>query len=73
MGTQSGSVEIVDVSANVVAASFAIHDSVVSGLKWLGKSRIFSFSYNEVCNKRCSVEVTKLLDDLISNTVLCII
>lgn len=47
LGTQSGSVEIVDVSANAVAASFAIHDSVVRGLRWLGNSRLVSFSYNE--------------------------
>nr|XP_043627885.1 WD repeat-containing protein 11-like isoform X2 [Erigeron canadensis] len=47
LGTQSGSVEIVDVSANAVAASFSIHDSVVRGLRWLGNSRLVSFSYNQ--------------------------
>ncbi|KAK1418470.1 hypothetical protein QVD17_27615 [Tagetes erecta] len=47
LGTQSGSVEIIDVSANAVAASFSIHDSVVRGLRWLGNSRLVSFSYNQ--------------------------
>lgn len=47
LGTQSGSLEIIDVSANAVAASFSIHDSVVRGLRWLGNSRLVSFSYNE--------------------------
>ncbi|KAL8239747.1 hypothetical protein R6Q59_016314 [Mikania micrantha] len=47
LGTQSGSVEIIDVSANAVAASFSIHDGVVRGLRWLGNSRLVSFSYNQ--------------------------
>lgn len=47
LGTQSGSVDIVDVSANAVAASFSIHDSVVRGLRWLGNTRLVSFSYNQ--------------------------
>ncbi|XP_071737207.1 uncharacterized protein [Rutidosis leptorrhynchoides] len=47
LGTQSGSVEIIDVSANAVAASFSVHDSVVRGLRWLGNSRLVSFSYSE--------------------------
>ncbi|XP_024959372.1 WD repeat-containing protein 11-like [Cynara cardunculus var. scolymus] len=47
LGTQSGSVDIVDVSANAVAASFAIHDSVVRGLRWLGNTRLVSFSYSQ--------------------------
>ncbi|KAK9073807.1 hypothetical protein SSX86_006401 [Deinandra increscens subsp. villosa] len=47
LGTQSGSVEIIDVAANAVAASFSIHDSVVRGLRWLGNSRLVSFSYNQ--------------------------
>ncbi|KAM0031040.1 putative transcription factor WD40-like family [Helianthus debilis subsp. tardiflorus] len=47
LGTQSGSVEVIDVSANAVAASFSIHDSVVRGLRWLGNSRLVSFSYTQ--------------------------
>ncbi|CAH1449108.1 unnamed protein product [Lactuca virosa] len=47
LGTQSGSVDIVDVSANAVAASFCIHDSVVRGLRWLGNTRLVSFSYTQ--------------------------
>lgn len=47
LGTQSGSVDIVDVSANAVAASFCIHESVVRGLRWLGNTRLVSFSYSQ--------------------------
>ncbi|KAL7589048.1 hypothetical protein Lser_V15G37852 [Lactuca serriola] len=47
LGTQSGSVDIVDVSVNVVAASFCIHDSVVRGLRWLGNTRLVSFSHTQ--------------------------
>ncbi|PWA36677.1 transducin family protein / WD-40 repeat family protein [Artemisia annua] len=62
LGTQSGSVEIVDVSENVVAASFAIHDSVVRSLRWLGNSRIVSFSYNElVCSFLLLLNFDKLI------------
>ncbi|XP_027073005.2 uncharacterized protein [Coffea arabica] len=45
LGTQSGSIEVIDVSANAVAASFSVHNSVVRGLRWLGNSRLVSFSY----------------------------
>ncbi|KAL4564018.1 hypothetical protein LXL04_028068 [Taraxacum kok-saghyz] len=47
LGTQSGSVDIIDVSANAVTASFYIHDSVVRGLRWLGNTRLVSFSYTQ--------------------------
>lgn len=45
LGTQSGSIEVIDVPANAVAASFSVHSSVVRGLRWLGNSRLVSFSY----------------------------
>ena len=48
LGTQSGSIEVIDVSANAVAASFSVHNSVVRGLRWLGNSRLVSFSYIQV-------------------------
>ncbi|KAK3025871.1 hypothetical protein RJ639_042300 [Escallonia herrerae] len=45
LGTQSGTIDVIDVSANAVAASFSVHNSVVRGLRWLGNSRLVSFSY----------------------------
>lgn len=48
LGTQNGSIEVIDISANSVAASFSVHNSVVRGLRWLGNSRLVSFSYTQV-------------------------
>lgn len=48
LGTQSGTIDIIDVSANAVAASFSVHNSTVRGLRWLGNSRLVSFSYAQV-------------------------
>ncbi|KAF9662884.1 hypothetical protein SADUNF_Sadunf18G0100900 [Salix dunnii] len=51
LGTQCGTIDVVDVSANAVAASFSVHNSTVRGLRWLGNSRLVSFSYNQVNEK----------------------
>lgn len=51
LGTQSGAVDVVDVSANAVAASFSVHNGTVRGLRWLGNSRVVSFSYSQVNEK----------------------
>ncbi|GLT26225.1 hypothetical protein SLA2020_013070 [Shorea laevis] len=51
LGTQSGTIDVVDVSANAVAASFSVHNSTVRGLRWLGNSRLVSFSYTQVSEK----------------------
>ncbi|KAL3535883.1 hypothetical protein ACH5RR_004344 [Cinchona calisaya] len=51
LGTQSGTIEVIDVSANAVAASFSVHNSVVRGLRWLGNSRLVSFSYTQGTEK----------------------
>ncbi|XP_057967387.1 uncharacterized protein LOC131157338 [Malania oleifera] len=51
LGTQSGTIDVVDVSANAVAASFSVHNSVVRGLRFLGNSRLVSFSYVQVNEK----------------------
>lgn len=51
LGTQSGTIEIVDVSANSVSACFSVHSSPVRGLRWLGNSRLVSFSYNQASEK----------------------
>ncbi|KAL6585966.1 hypothetical protein OROMI_002610 [Orobanche minor] len=51
LGTQSGTIDVVDISANAVAASFSVHSSVVRGLRWLGNSRLVSFSYTQVTEK----------------------
>ncbi|WVZ77962.1 hypothetical protein U9M48_025749 [Paspalum notatum var. saurae] len=51
LGTQNGTIEVVDVVANAVSVSFAVHSSTVRGLRWLGNSRLVSFSYNEVNDK----------------------
>ena len=48
LGTQSGTIDVVDVSANAVAASFSVHSGMVRGLRWLGNSRVVSFSYSQV-------------------------
>ncbi|KAH9761730.1 transducin family protein / WD-40 repeat family protein [Citrus sinensis] len=51
LGTQSGAVDVVDVSANAVTASFSVHNGTVRGLRWLGNSRLVSFSYSQVNEK----------------------
>ncbi|XP_030473657.1 uncharacterized protein LOC115691215 [Syzygium oleosum] len=51
LGTQSGAVDVIDVSANAVAASFLVHSGVVRGLRWLGNSRLVSFSYIQANEK----------------------
>ncbi|XP_058074403.1 uncharacterized protein LOC131223110 isoform X2 [Magnolia sinica] len=51
LGTQSGTIDVIDVSANAVAASFSVHSSIIRGLRWLGNSRLVSFSYVQVNDK----------------------
>lgn len=51
LGTQRGTIDIVDVSANAIAASFSVHNGMVRGLRWLGNSRLVSFSYSQVNEK----------------------
>lgn len=51
LGTQNGSIDVIDVSANAVAASFSVHNSLVRGLRWLGNTRLVSFSYMQVNEK----------------------
>ncbi|XP_010687946.2 uncharacterized protein LOC104902003 [Beta vulgaris subsp. vulgaris] len=51
LGTQTGTIEIVDVSANAVTGSFVVHSGVVRGLRWLGNSRMVSFSYTQANEK----------------------
>ncbi|GMH27310.1 hypothetical protein Nepgr_029153 [Nepenthes gracilis] len=51
LGTQSGTIEIVDVSSNAFAACFTVHSGFVRGLRWLGNSRLVSFSYNQANEK----------------------
>ncbi|PKA64675.1 hypothetical protein AXF42_Ash007422 [Apostasia shenzhenica] len=51
LGTQSGTVDVIDVSASAVAASFFIHNGIIRGLRWLGNSRLVSFSYSQVNDK----------------------
>lgn len=50
LGTQSGTIDVVDVSANAVASSLSVHNGIVRGLRWLGNSRLVSFSYTQVYN-----------------------
>ncbi|KAM7511522.1 hypothetical protein LguiB_010397 [Lonicera macranthoides] len=47
LGTQNGTIDVIDVSANAVASSFSAHSGVVRGLRWLGNSRLVSFSYTQ--------------------------
>ncbi|KAG8367427.1 hypothetical protein BUALT_Bualt16G0070700 [Buddleja alternifolia] len=51
LGTQSGTIDVIDISANAVAASFSVHSSVIRGLRWLGNSRLVSFSYSQGSEK----------------------
>ncbi|XP_010247604.1 PREDICTED: WD repeat-containing protein 11-like [Nelumbo nucifera] len=51
LGTQSGMIDVIDVSANAVASSFSAHSTIVRGLRWLGNSRLVSFSYVQVSEK----------------------
>ncbi|KAJ8560517.1 hypothetical protein K7X08_022377 [Anisodus acutangulus] len=51
VGTQSGTIDVIDVSANAVSVSFAVHNSVLRGLRWLGNSRLVSFSYSQGTEK----------------------
>ncbi|CAA6672652.1 unnamed protein product [Spirodela intermedia] len=51
LGTQSGNIDIIDVYANAVAASFSVHSSVIRGLRWLGNTRLVSFSYIQANDK----------------------
>ncbi|ESQ29854.1 hypothetical protein EUTSA_v10011188mg [Eutrema salsugineum] len=51
LGTQNGTIDVVDVSTNAVAASTSVHGGVVRGLRWLGNSRLVSFSYSQVNDK----------------------
>lgn len=48
LGTQNGTIDVIDVSANAVAASFSVHSGTLRGLRWLGNSRLVSFSYSQV-------------------------
>lgn len=48
LGTQSGTIDVIDISANAVTTSFSVHNGVVRGLRWLGNSRLVSFSYTQV-------------------------
>ncbi|PON63191.1 Guanine nucleotide-binding protein, beta subunit [Parasponia andersonii] len=59
LGTQIGTIDVVDVSANAVAASFSVHGGMVRGLRWLGNSRVVSFSYSQV-NEKSGGFVNKL-------------
>ncbi|KAF6139126.1 hypothetical protein GIB67_009969 [Kingdonia uniflora] len=45
LGSQSGTIDIIDVSSNAVAESFSVHNNAIRGLRWLGNSRVVSFSY----------------------------
>ncbi|KAF7152680.1 hypothetical protein RHSIM_Rhsim01G0066800 [Rhododendron simsii] len=51
LGTQNGTVDVIDVYASAVAASFSVHNSTVRGLRWLGNSRLVSFSYTQANEK----------------------
>nr|XP_009381634.1 PREDICTED: WD repeat-containing protein 11 isoform X1 [Musa acuminata subsp. malaccensis] len=51
LGTQSGTIDVVDVSASAVTVSFSVHSNAIRGLRWLGNSRLVSFSYGQVNEK----------------------
>ncbi|XP_024388450.1 uncharacterized protein [Physcomitrium patens] len=52
LACQGGSLELVDTAANTITASFAVHSNqTVRGVRWLGNTRLVSFSYTEVKGK----------------------
>ncbi|CAM6125774.1 unnamed protein product [Calypogeia fissa] len=52
LATQGGTVELVDAAANAITSSFAVHTgNIVRGVRWLGNTRVVSFSYTEVKGK----------------------
>ncbi|KAF3790619.1 WD repeat-containing protein 11 [Nymphaea thermarum] len=51
LGTQGGMIDVVDVAANAVATSLSVHGTAIKGLRWLGNSRLVSFSYSQVNDK----------------------
>ncbi|KAI5416206.1 hypothetical protein KIW84_041306 [Lathyrus oleraceus] len=60
LGTQSGTIDVVDVSANAVTSSLSVHNGIVRGLRWLGNSRLVSFSYTQV-NEKSGGYINKLV------------
>ncbi|XP_062078101.1 uncharacterized protein LOC133782749 [Humulus lupulus] len=60
LGTQNGTIDVIDVSANAVAASFSVHHGMVRGLRWLGNSRVVSFSFSQV-NEKSGGYINKLV------------
>ena len=48
LATQGGTIEVVDALSNAVTSSFLVHPGPVRGLRWLGNSRLVSFSFTEV-------------------------
>ncbi|XP_004508475.1 uncharacterized protein [Cicer arietinum] len=60
LGTQSGTIDVVDVSANAVTSSLSVHNGIVRGLRWLGNSRLVSFSYTQA-NEKSGGYVNKLV------------
>lgn len=51
LATSAGSIEIVDPAALSVVSSFSVHSGSVRGVRWLGNSRLVSFSSAEVKGK----------------------
>ncbi|KAG2407955.1 uncharacterized protein HKW66_Vig0027770 [Vigna angularis] len=60
LGTQSGTIDVVDVSANAVASSLSVHNGTVRGLRWLGNSRLVSFSYT-LANEKSGGYINKVV------------
>ncbi|XP_020225694.1 WD repeat-containing protein 11 isoform X1 [Cajanus cajan] len=60
LGTQNGTIDVVDVSANAVASSLSVHNGIVRGLRWLGNSRLVSFSYTQA-NEKSGGYINKLV------------
>ncbi|CAN6455730.1 unnamed protein product [Victoria cruziana] len=55
LGTQGGIIDVIDVAANAVATSLSVHGTAIKGLRWLGNSRLVSFSYSQCCCKKSFV------------------
>jgi hypothetical protein len=66
LACQGGNLEIVDTAANTITASFAVHNNqTVRGVRWLGNTRLVSFSYVEVLHFPLACDIFRLACSII--------
>jgi len=69
LACQGGTVELVDTAANAITSSFSVHNNqTVRGVRWLGNTRLVSFSYTEVFSslfRLCACKLVYMFLDLL--------